>query len=120
MSLERKVGWEEKCVPGWATAEQPVVARCSSLSAPPQCLYFADRLPASCRADSFPSHAECSGFAGVVVNHHHFIVILFGDGESRSVPIDLMGTEVSEGPIRIDFGNGTEERLLRFCFQVRP
>ena len=55
---------------------------------------------------------------GVVVNHHHFIVIPFGDGESRSVPIDLMGEEVSEGPIRTDFGNSAEERLLRgFVFK---
>ena len=93
------------------------VARCAG--APPQCLCFADRLPASCRADSFPSRAECSRVVqGVVVNHHHFIVILFGDGESRSVPIDLMGRKSQKVPSAPTSGTGAEERLLRgFVFK---
>lgn len=48
----------------------------------------------------------------VVVDHDHFVVILFRHGKSFAVPIDLMRQEVPERTIGIDFGDSAEERLV--------
>ena len=50
---------------------------------------------------------------GMVVNHDHLIVILFGDRESFIVPVDLVRPEVTEGAVGIDIRNGSQQGLVR-------
>lgn len=48
----------------------------------------------------------------VVVNHDHFVIILLRHREAFAIPIDLMGAEIPERAVGIDFGHGAEKRLF--------
>ena len=48
----------------------------------------------------------------VMVNHHHFVVVLFRHRKSFAITVDLMGPEIPECAVGIDLGDGAEERLL--------
>lgn len=42
---------------------------------------------------------------GMVVDHHHFIIILFGDREPFVISVDLVGAKIAKRTVGIHFRN---------------
>ena len=48
----------------------------------------------------------------VVVDHHHFVLIILGDGKSLAVIVDLMREEFTERSVSFNIGDCPEQRLV--------
>src|SRR5215467_174021 len=49
---------------------------------------------------------------GMVMDHHHFIVIILRHGKSLAIFIDLVGKKFTEGPVLGDIRNRPQQGLF--------